>query len=109
MPVVAVIGHEDSEFEPAPTTGRVDGKYVPYGYAGTIVDDCTVLCAGCATDDELANGPMIAGNDESDYPGLWCQGCERPLDTHLLVYESGPGSHLVDDLDDVYMLGGGDS
>jgi hypothetical protein len=79
MPVVAVIGHEDSEYEPAPTTGRVDGKYVPYGYAGTIVDTGTVLCAGCATEEELADGPMIAGNEEADY------------------------------LDDVHMLGGGDS
>jgi len=98
MSVIAVIGPDETEYEHAPTTSRHEGKHVPYGLAGVIVDECTVLCPDCMPDDLPDDHGRVFGNHESDYPGLWCRGCERPLATSLLVYESGPGSEIADDL-----------
>jgi len=105
MGVVAVIGAEESEFEHAPSLSRYGGTYAPYGYAGFIVGECTVLCAECHDEEEDSTESPIFGNEETDYPGLWCQGCDRPLDTHLLVYDSGPGSEVLPELPSCAFLG----
>jgi len=104
MPVIAVIGPEQSEFEHAPSKMGYDGQHAPYGYAGFLVDECTVVCPECHDPDEDSTDSPIFGNTEADYPGLWCQGCDRPLDTHLLVYDQGPGAEIADQIDDTYRI-----
>lgn len=106
MPVVAVCGVEDTPYEPAPTRGRWNGNHVPYGVAGVIVDTCTVLCPECYEGEEGEEGGIIFGNEEADYPGLWCEGCDRSLDTHLLCYDSGPGREILPELDEWCFLRG---
>jgi len=105
MPVVAVITPEESEYEHAPDRMRYAGSYAPYGYAGFIVDECTVLCPECHDEDEDSTDAPIFGNEEADYPGLWCEGCHRPLSTSLLVYDSGPGSEIIHELPGHAFLG----
>lgn len=71
------------------TAGKIsslDGDYIPYSQVGTIVNETTVLCAECATETELKEGPLIQENSEWDYPGAICEECDKPLDTYLLVY-----------------------
>lgn len=97
MPVIAVIPATETDREVAPITRRHEGKHVPYGLAGVIVDDCTVLCPECMPGELPEDHGRIFGNDEWDYPGPICEGCSRTLRVGLLVYESGPGSSL--DLD----------
>jgi hypothetical protein len=101
---MAVIGPSESEYEHSPSRMGYDGTHAPYGYAGFIVGECTVVCVECHDLESDSTDSPIFGNDESDYPGLWCHDCERPLDTYLLVYRSGPGSELWDELDDTYKI-----
>lgn len=104
MPVVAVIPASESEYETAPSVMRYDGDHAPYGYAGFLVDECTVVCPECHREGEESTDSPIFGNTESDYPGLHCAECDRILDTDLLLYESGPGSEVVEDIDDIYRI-----
>jgi len=97
---MAVISPPDSEYDHAPAKMNYDESHAPYGYAGFLVGDCTVVCPECHDLDEHDTDSPIFGDEEADYPGLWCDGCERPLSTYLLVYESGPGSHLWGELDE---------
>lgn len=98
MGVVAVIGPDQTEYEHAPVKTRYTDSYAPYGYAGFIVDTCTVVCPECHDLEHDRTDQPIFGNSEADYPGLYCQECTRPLSTDLLVYDSGPGSEIVHDL-----------
>lgn len=109
MPEYAVRGDRVPDHETAPMAYQVDGKHVPYGCAGVFVADCDVVCPGCASDDELASGHLVFGDDEADYPGTTCGNCGRYLDTQLLVYEGGPGSHLIGEIDGMTELYGGDA
>jgi len=104
MPVIGVIPATETEQETVRATSRYDGQYAPYGYAGFLVDDCTVLCHEChCVDCDSTDSPIFA-NHETDYPGLYCEDCGRQLETDLLIYESGPGAEVDLDDDSVYRL-----
>jgi hypothetical protein len=102
MGVVAVIDHSQTEMEAAERETHTPDGYAPYGVAGYIVGECTVVCAGCVGEEEREDGHPIFGNEEVDYPGACCEDCQRPLDTNLLVYDSGPGSEILDQIPDHY-------
>ena len=66
------------------------GKYAPTGIAGYVVGECTVVCHECfgtepADDDDPS---PIWGDSETDYPGHYCEDCDKWLDTYLIVYKS---------------------
>lgn len=67
------------------------GKHVPYGCAGFVVGDCTVVCHECFGNEDTdtdTEPSLIVGNDEWDYPGATCEDCQRHLDTYLIVNKS---------------------
>jgi len=97
MPVIGFTTATEAHDDLAPSTSRVDGKYVPYGAVAFIVDGCHVVCPDCATDDEQETGSVIFGDTEWDYPGYTCEECNRWIRGTLLVYENGPGSQLAED------------
>jgi hypothetical protein len=104
MSVIAVIPATETDREVAPTASRHQGKHVPYGLAGVIVGTCTVLCPECMPEELPEDHGRIFGNEETDFPGLTCEECDRILDTALLIYESGPGSQVDLDEYDAYLL-----
>jgi hypothetical protein len=64
--------------------------YTTYGLAGTVMNNCDIICGNCATDEELAdnyNGTIFA-NSEWDYPAPVCEDCQKPLNVSLLVHKS---------------------
>jgi len=75
----------------AETANSVNGDYLRSGdIAGCLVDECTLVCAGCATSDELSkaweDSQTIMSTDEWDcYSGV-CEECGNYLDTYVLVY-----------------------
>ena len=64
----------------------VNGKYSPYGITGYIVDECSIVCSDCIKESERNPKNAIHTNTESDYPGFICEGCNKTLDTYILVY-----------------------
>lgn len=60
----------------------------PYHIAGVLIEDSHILCGDCATQEELEIGHAIFEDSESDYPGIYCDECSKPLDTYQLVYKS---------------------
>jgi len=77
-----------------------DGKYVPGGCAGFVVDECGVVCHECYDATEHTDPYLIGGWAEWDFPGYACDECQRWLDVRLLVYPNGPGSEVYDTLED---------
>jgi hypothetical protein len=104
MTVIAVIPARETRFEMADSVSRFDGQHAPYGYAGFLVQDATIVCPDCIRDDEVDDAHAIFGDVETDFPGMFCEGCDRQLDTRLLVYESGPGSELDLEEFDAYRI-----
>lgn len=91
MDNIAITNHDELGNDTANTTSRgLDGNYAPYGISGYIVNECTVVCPDClGTEDSDYEDPSpIFGDTESDYPGMFCQDCNDPLDVTLLVYQS---------------------
>lgn len=100
MDNIAITYPEQLGIETAETTHRTPLGYAPYGLSGIITStdsiscafDLTneVLCAGCATDEQLGDprNSAIFGDAETDYPGMVCEECQNILDTNLLVYKS---------------------
>lgn len=97
MPVIGFTTAKEAHEDIAPSTGRVDGKYVPYGAVAFIVGECTVLCPECTPEEDQTSERIIFGDTEWDYPGYTCEECDRWIQGTLLVYESGPGSQLSED------------
>lgn len=89
----------DTPHEVVRAKSRHDGKHVPYGCAGFVVNECTVVCHECLDPAEHEDPHMIMGNSEWDYPGHPCYECNRYLDVYLLVYPDGPGSQVYDEVD----------
>lgn len=69
----------------------IDGDTAPFGYAGFVVDECTVVCHECIQPEHQDRTPIF-GSSEWDYPGAFCAGCSRQLDTRVLMYDDGPGA-----------------
>jgi hypothetical protein len=67
-----------------------NGKYVPYGIAGYVVNECSVVCPDCMgnEDNDYENNSPIFGNSEWDYLTAICEDCNKVLDVYHLVYES---------------------
>lgn len=65
----------------------IDGTHAPYGYAGFIFGDCTVVCPECF-DGDVSDRDPIFGNSEWDYPGATCDRCCEYLDVDLIVCEN---------------------
>lgn len=67
-----------------------NGSYVPYGLAG-VVNNASVVCADCATEEELRDdndvGGPVFGDAEWDAPAT-CMDCGKVLCVRQLVYES---------------------
>jgi hypothetical protein len=84
----------DTRFETVKATSHYDGSYFPTYCAGFFVGQCTVLCHECHDPETDSTDSPIMHADESDYPGFWCHDCQRTLDTHIVAYESGPGSEV---------------
>jgi len=98
----AVADHFGLDVAPCISRTPHTGNYCPYGLAGVVVDH-TVVCATCATDDELDDetGPdtgAVFGDDEWDAPAT-CADCGRVLDVYQLVY-AGHQPELHDELTD---------
>jgi len=104
QPSMTVISPADSEYEYAPSRMSYGETHAPYGYAGFLVGECTVVCVECHDEEEGSTDSPIFGDAEADYPGLHCMDCGRYLDTRLLVYRSGPGCEIWDELDDVHKI-----
>jgi len=67
-----------------------NGHYAPYGIAG-IVNNASVVCPDCATEEELRDdngvGGAVFGDAEHDSPST-CMDCGKVLRVTQLVYES---------------------
>jgi len=100
MSEIKVISARETEYEVVRDTMRHDGKHVPGGCAGFVVEECTVLCHECYDATEYDDADIIMGWSEWDYPGYPCEHCNRWLDVRLLVYPNGPGSEVYDTLED---------
>jgi hypothetical protein len=94
---ITVIHADETRYETADSQMNYNGTHAPYGYAGFIVGDCTVLCPECHDLEADSTESPIFGSEESDFPGFWCHDCERTLSTYVLVYESGPGSEVYEE------------
>lgn len=91
MSDIIVTTHDELGNEHQGSRMRLNGKSVPYGFAGYVPQDAGyALCHECADGDEIASdeGGLIYGNSEADYPGMICEECDEYLDTYLLVYQS---------------------
>jgi len=99
MGVIGWVHAEDTPLPTGPKLGSWDGKHVPYGVIGGIVDECTVVCAACLEEYYCPNcAEIMTGSGEMDYPGYTCGrwgDCAAPeadqgdviLPETLLVYE----------------------
>lgn len=67
-----------------------NGKYVPYGIAGYIVNECTLVCPSCMGNEEsdYEDPDPVFGDSEWDYLTAICEDCNKVLDVYHLVYES---------------------
>ena len=112
MSIIGWIHADDTGRPTGPSLSTWDGKHVPYGVIGGIVDECTVVCAACL---DRYYGPRCAdimtGSGEMDYPGYTCENwsdCVADesdqgdviLPETLLVYE-----HDLDHLTDRELVG----
>jgi len=96
MTVVAWADARDAPIETAPSRSQWGGSHYPYPATGVIEGECTVVCVECAEECEHNTPAAFRANEEYDYPGLTCRECERVLEGTLLIYDSGPGSHLLE-------------
>ncbi|WP_226041190.1 hypothetical protein [Natrinema sp. DC36] len=90
MSDIIVTDNDTLDRETAVSKSQTPNGHAPYGVAGMFVDDAHIVCAGCVSDEEWHNedNSVMFGDAESDYPGTLCADCEKPLDTHILVYKS---------------------
>lgn len=67
-----------------------DGKYAPYGIAGYVVNECSIVCPSCMgnEDSDYNNPDPIFGDSEWNYLTAICEDCNKVLDVNHLVYES---------------------
>jgi hypothetical protein len=99
MTIIGWLHADDTSMPTGPTIHRWDGKHVPYGVTGGIVDECEVVCAACLERDYCPNcAEIMTGVGEMDYPGYTCANysdCAAPeadqgdviLPETLLVYD----------------------
>jgi|APHM01.1.fsa_nt_gi hypothetical protein len=85
-----VLTATETENEVIQTVKRYGGTRAPFGYAGFVVGECTILCHECHDEDTDSTDSPIFGDSEADYPGLICENCTRTLDTRIISYENGP-------------------
>lgn len=84
---IQITGPEALGKETAGTGRHPDNLRTLGGLAGAVdLEDGTVVCHDCASDDELRDSP-IHSNDEFDYPSPICVDCGRWLSVLVLVYE----------------------
>lgn len=95
MTVVAFAAARDAPQETTSTCRRWNGNHYPYAATGVIVGEGTVLCVDCADDRGVEQAAAFTTSDEHDYPGTHCADCGGVLPGTLLIYDSGPGSELL--------------
>jgi hypothetical protein len=73
MSIIGWIHADDTDMPTGPRLGSWDGKHVPYGVIGGIVDECGVVCAACLEEYHCPGcADIMTGSGEADYPGLTC-------------------------------------
>lgn len=94
MSDMQITTHDALDNDHKGTKSTLNGKSVPYGFAGYVPQDSGfAVCHECAHEhysDELETdtGGLVYGNDEWDFPGAVCEECRTYLDTYLLVYRN---------------------